>query len=410
MLFNAVTCVWNEEDIIESSVRNAFAQGCDNVFVVDNGSTDATVKNALKAGARLAMSFESREFNEHEKICRLNAVVKYQNSLVNGRDVWWMFFDADEFMHVRGERRIRDFLEKIQHTNVCALQGYMHDHIPTHPPYAVAGLHPIDFMPLCTVAKTTKTPILRYRPDRSHFFCGGGAHDFSTNGETVFVADNCIEIHHFQIRDPKNTFSRLKRLIPRLEWMDKRTKVIYKKDRSMYHGRYENLQKTYNTNRNRCLKTYDLGYDYTNILRWYDDLQEIQFSQLNHVDRVFCSAIYNFFMERYDLALCRFNDLLSMNMPEDIQEWIFVKLAECFLHSDPEAGMTLLQSAQKTQNSEIKTYIETLLNGTRPAKAPHERIKIIPYTTANMRNIVPLLRKIERLYHHLHKSGGVLRH
>ena len=42
MILNAVICVWNEEDIIESTVKHAFSQGCSNVFIVDNGSTDKT--------------------------------------------------------------------------------------------------------------------------------------------------------------------------------------------------------------------------------------------------------------------------------------------------------------------------------------------------------------------------------
>ena len=31
-----ILCVWNEEDIIASTVRHAYAQGCDRVFIIDN--------------------------------------------------------------------------------------------------------------------------------------------------------------------------------------------------------------------------------------------------------------------------------------------------------------------------------------------------------------------------------------
>ena len=48
----AIICTWNEEDIIASTVRHAFAQGCDKVFVVDNGSTDATQEGCAALTAR----------------------------------------------------------------------------------------------------------------------------------------------------------------------------------------------------------------------------------------------------------------------------------------------------------------------------------------------------------------------
>ena len=68
MMLNAVICVWNDEDIIEATIKHLFAQGCSNVFIIDNFSTDDTVKNAICAGAILADSFNSKYFDELEKI------------------------------------------------------------------------------------------------------------------------------------------------------------------------------------------------------------------------------------------------------------------------------------------------------------------------------------------------------
>jgi hypothetical protein len=52
--FFAVLGTWMEEDVVEATVRNAFAQGVEAVYLVDNASTDATVEWAVAAGATLA--------------------------------------------------------------------------------------------------------------------------------------------------------------------------------------------------------------------------------------------------------------------------------------------------------------------------------------------------------------------
>jgi len=46
-----------EEDVVEATVRNAFAQGAEAVYLVDNASTDATVARAEAAGATVAEIF-----------------------------------------------------------------------------------------------------------------------------------------------------------------------------------------------------------------------------------------------------------------------------------------------------------------------------------------------------------------
>ena len=60
--FFAVIKTWMDEDIIEATVRNAVAQGAEAVFLVDNGSTDATVTRAQAAGAVVADSYETDVF------------------------------------------------------------------------------------------------------------------------------------------------------------------------------------------------------------------------------------------------------------------------------------------------------------------------------------------------------------
>ena len=54
----ATICTWYEADVVYATVKNAFAQGCDRVFIIDNSSPDNTIEEALSAGATLARVYE----------------------------------------------------------------------------------------------------------------------------------------------------------------------------------------------------------------------------------------------------------------------------------------------------------------------------------------------------------------
>jgi len=215
MMLNAVLCVWNEEDIIESTVKHAFAQGCSHVFIIDNDSADNTVDVAIKAGAKLAYSFESQYFNVVDKTAYLNTVVKNFNEQSDEEHIWWIYLDADEFPSIDCNLSLLDFVSQLN-PSIRAVHARMLDHIPTHPPYHVSGHHPIDFMQLCThligSPAASKIPLLRYDKNKEHLYSAGGAHTFDTCGEGVAVAKDAINIHHFNHRRPENTISRLKRL------------------------------------------------------------------------------------------------------------------------------------------------------------------------------------------------------
>ena len=58
----AVLGTWMEEDVVAATVCNALAQGCEGVYLVDNGSTDGTVEAALRAGAILGRSFQTDRY------------------------------------------------------------------------------------------------------------------------------------------------------------------------------------------------------------------------------------------------------------------------------------------------------------------------------------------------------------
>ena len=61
----AVLGTWIEADVVAANIRNARTQGCERVYLVDNGSTDGTVGIALAEGAILARSFTTERYDEN---------------------------------------------------------------------------------------------------------------------------------------------------------------------------------------------------------------------------------------------------------------------------------------------------------------------------------------------------------
>ena len=95
----AVLGTWMEADIVADSVRNALTQGCERVYLVDNGSTDDTVEVAVGQGAILAHSFVTEHYDEHLRLHYMNKVVSEVSASEADDHIWWLFLDADEFSH-----------------------------------------------------------------------------------------------------------------------------------------------------------------------------------------------------------------------------------------------------------------------------------------------------------------------
>ena len=366
MILNAVMCVWNEEDIIESTVKHCIAQGCSNIFIVDNNSTDKTVEIAINAGAVLANSFASERFNEFEKIAHLNTVVKNYNEASDEDYVWWLYIDADEFPNIDCELRIIDFI-KLLDSSIIALSGYMYDHIPTHSPYNVPGYHPADFMQIANKSNTYKIPLIRYDKGKPHFYSAGGAHSFDTCGESVTVALDIIDIHHFNFRRQEDTFRRLKQLrtksskgISRLDWFDKREQVSKKTldAKSMYHNRYERAKFIYSENKYKILLTDELIYSYNNLVRWYHPFDTKFTNDCSHYDALLSTAIHYLFLKNIDLALCRFNDIVEIVDDNKMQMLIMIKIALCLASTNRMESLNLLQPILQCSDADVRNYAE----------------------------------------------------
>jgi hypothetical protein len=143
----AIVPTWLESDVIEATVRNAFTQGCDRVLVLDNDSPDDTVAVATAAGAELVRTYSTPQLDEPLKIRLLNEIVR-EISPTDGRGhVWWLWLDADEFVHGPGGATVRELLAGLDRRYRVVGTRYL-NHFPEAAPASLPGFHPVDLQPL----------------------------------------------------------------------------------------------------------------------------------------------------------------------------------------------------------------------------------------------------------------------
>jgi len=232
---------WNEEDVIEATVRNALVQGAQRVFVIDNGSEDETVARAERAGAVIAERADSDYFDDDLLVALVNGVVA-RESLASGADhVWWLHLDCDEFPEGPGGTTVREFLGTLDRRFRVAgsrvlnhlpaprvgagaaepLGGGVGDGTGNGPAY-IPGFHPLDFMPVCyeqragengCTQRHYKHPLQRFDRDRMFVSTGVGAH-YALSSDTAVARDPSegIVLHHFQYRELVRTRAALERL------------------------------------------------------------------------------------------------------------------------------------------------------------------------------------------------------
>ncbi|HXQ74942.1 MAG TPA: glycosyltransferase family 2 protein [Acidimicrobiales bacterium] len=217
--FFAVIKTWMDEDVVEATVRNATAQGAETVFIVDNGSTDATVARAESAGALLAESYETDVFEGRISQILINAVIARQSLSCRAPFVWWLLLDSDEFPEGPDGLTIKEYLQTLDRRFRLVGSSYF-NHLPSGKPEYIPGFHPIDFQPLCEPFAPRrhppcerghwKHPLQRF--DRSGLFVtsGEGFHDATVRtGVPLIEPVGGIVTHHFQYRDESLTRAKL---------------------------------------------------------------------------------------------------------------------------------------------------------------------------------------------------------
>jgi glycosyltransferase involved in cell wall biosynthesis len=213
----AVITTWNEADVIASTVSNAFSQGCERVYLLDNNSSDETVTTATAAGAELGTVFSTDYHDEMRRIDEVNALMSRVVSSFDGQYIWWLLLDADEFPHGPSGLTIHEYLATLdQRFRVVGARVF--DHYPSGPLAHVPGYHPLDFQPLCQevgiascALRHWKHPLMRWDRSGSAIAASDGFHK-ALSDTRITEPDPGIFMHHFQYRQPEVTFERLRML------------------------------------------------------------------------------------------------------------------------------------------------------------------------------------------------------
>jgi hypothetical protein len=208
---------WCEGDVIQATVSNAFAQGCERVFIVDNESQDGTLEGAVAAGAEIARVYGTDYYDERRRLAEMSGVINAVSSELATDHIWWLLSDADEFVHGPAGLRIADYLAGLDRRfRVVGARAF--NHFPTSEPANVPDRHPLDYQPMCQELQMAwcslghwKHPLIRW--DRSGPEVGADV-GFHRVRAPVRVGEprEGVFMHHFQYRNRPETYERLRRL------------------------------------------------------------------------------------------------------------------------------------------------------------------------------------------------------
>ena len=276
------------------------------------------MREALRAGGSLYAEFHSNSFDETLKTLYINQAATTLNAASPDPHNWWLYIDADEFPDFNNGKTIAETISAFS-PDVRAVGGYLCEHWPTHVPYYINRLHPMDFMPVARVhgEKIWKFPLLRHDKNKPEIFAGSGAHRYMSGGEDIRESEEKLLIHHFNYRRPDMTRRRLEALVlpdaqgkRRVDLRDLLAKAN-KEAHSPYHNRLEHMAEFYAKHALFNLSEPALCYDYARAVRWYD-ARALTFKDetLSVVDEHIWRGTHYFFLGDYASALPCFQDAL----------------------------------------------------------------------------------------------------
>ena len=195
-----------ESDVVEATVKNAFAQGCERVFIINNNSPDDTVEKAQLAGAELAGSYSTEKYDEHLRLRLMNEAVARISAEDGSAHIWWQFLDADEFPHGPGGLTIREYLESLDE-QFRIVGSRLINHYPEGEPHYISGFHPLEFQPLCEELSGYRCsafhlnhPLQRYDRGRPPIAASIGFHEGVSAERPLFERSEAVYFHHFPFR------------------------------------------------------------------------------------------------------------------------------------------------------------------------------------------------------------------
>ncbi len=213
----AVVGTWMESDVIGATVRHLLDQGCEQVYIVDNDSPDATVEAARSAGAHIAVQYSSDAYDETLRLSLMSSVAEHVSRLTGEGSVWWMYADADEFTFAPQHERVIDWLPKVP--AACRVVGaYVMNHYPSPGVETPVGECPLDVQPMAEDfaqpmcgANHRKHPLVRWDRQGPNLRVGHGFH--KVYGERLREPQWELVMHHFPFRNEEFTRSRLRALL-----------------------------------------------------------------------------------------------------------------------------------------------------------------------------------------------------
>ncbi len=216
-----MVCTWMEEDIIYSSVRNAFALGADQVFLLDNGSTDRTVAEATDAGATHVLTFHTKSFDEIFKYRMINEYIELLSRESDHDRIWWLMMDADEFVRAPDGGALTEFLSEIDVR--CRVVGSrVLDHFPAPGVNVEPRSDPMAAQPMCREKIDHrcelghhKHPVFLWSEALKRIVVEPGFHQLQCRGEALFEPPNSLVLDHFPFRNESVTLKRLELLAER---------------------------------------------------------------------------------------------------------------------------------------------------------------------------------------------------
>lgn len=208
---------WCEGDVIEATVHNAYAQGCERVFIVDNESPDDTLERAVAAGAEIARVYHTNYYDESRRLAEMYGVINAVSSELAAPHIWWLVSDADEFVHGPAGLRIVDYLARLDR-RFRVVGARVFNHFPTSELANVPDRHPLDYQPMCQELEMAwcslrhwKHPLVRWDRSGPELELEQGFHRVRAPVR-VREPRAGVFLHHFQYRNRPETYERLRRL------------------------------------------------------------------------------------------------------------------------------------------------------------------------------------------------------
>ena len=193
-----------EADVIAATVRNAFAQGCATACSSSTTTVPATPSPRPCAPApSWRRSFG--QLDELFKIKLLNQVAAEVSQADDREHIWWLWLDADEFVHGPGGHTLQEFLTPSTGPTASSGRGTSTTSPTTSPSRCPDSIRSTSnpcarrSTVTCAGRVTASTPLQRFDRSGPPITCGIGYHA-ATCSQILLEPTDTTFTHHFPYR------------------------------------------------------------------------------------------------------------------------------------------------------------------------------------------------------------------